>query len=309
MSAEVGGRWWEDALTHVRRVCGLADHEVRMAEIGHCASFAVPDRALFVRIGRVGSEAQAINAVRFAKTCSDIPGIIEPAAMAFEQPLSTPSGPVTFWPLLDSVGGDIDYAWFGATLRGIHDRYDAPIVNEHRQTNPNLAAARLQRLRRASYAGDEVVAHCADMMARIQTLRERLLPGLRTGLIHGDAYAANVVNTPHCPFLVDYDTAGRGPLYWDLAPIVVSHRRFGTPAAAVDEMFAAYGRDPRSDPAFWDVVRVREWGAITYLIDLAAADESYYRELVRRLRTGDGTGVWRGLDELRAERTLPAGIR
>ncbi|MBF6228512.1 aminoglycoside phosphotransferase family protein [Nocardia abscessus] len=308
MIPEAGGRWWNAGLTEVRRVCRLTDEEVRMVEVGHCASFAVPQRGLFVRIGCVGSESQAANAVRFAKVCSAmIAGIVEPAEMGFSQPLSTQSGPVTFWPLLESVDGDIDYAWFGATLRSIHDVSGAPMTNEHRQTNPALAASRLKRLRQAPYVGDEVVAHCADLMARIRTLRERVLPTLLTGLIHGDAYAANVVNTPQRPFLIDYDTAGHGPLYWDLAPILVSHRRFGTPAAAVDQMFAAYGRDPRDDPAFWEVVRVREWGAITYLIDLASADQSYYRELVRRLRTADGAGVWRGLDELRAEGRLPAG--
>ncbi|WUS98907.1 aminoglycoside phosphotransferase family protein [Streptomyces sp. NBC_00708] len=238
-----------------------------------------------------------MNAVAFATACAPmVDGIIAPADIGLRQPLMTPDGPVTFWPLLRKEEGAVDYAWLGGTLRQLHAVRDTDgMAVVHRQTNPALKAARLRALEAAPHVPEWVLTACDRMMSDIQALRERVMPTLRRGLIHGDVYPANVARTATRSFLVDYDTAGTGPIYWDLAPVVVAHRHFGTPSESVDLLYTAYGEDPRHDESFWDVVRIREWGAITYLIDQAAVSETYCEELMARLVDDR---PWRTLEEL-----------
>ncbi|MET7934654.1 aminoglycoside phosphotransferase family protein [Streptomyces sp. NPDC005322] len=295
--------WPFSALEEAGHVCGFSLAELTPFGMGHCACFAVPSMGLFVRVGHSGNEQQAVNAVAFAAACAPVvDGIISPADIGIPQPLRTPDGPVTFWPLLQKEEGDVDYTWLGTTLRELHAVRDIEGMKVvHRQTNPALKAARLRSLKAAPHVPDWVVAACDKMMSNIQELRERVMPALRSGLIHGDVYPANVARTVTGSFLVDYDTAGAGPIYWDLAPAMVSHRRFGTSAESLDRLYAAYGEDPRDDESFWDVVRIREWGAITYLIDQAAKSEIYCEELVTRLI---GDRPWRSLDELRQHTSM-----
>lgn len=299
MSVETTATWPARALAEAERACGVPLAGAEPLRVGHCACFALPGRELFVRVGRPGSEQQSASAVAFATACAPlVDGIIAPADVGVAQPVRTSAGPVTFWPLLRKVEGPVDHAWLGRTLRALHavENVDGMAV-VHRQTNPALKAARLASLRAARHVPEWVVTACDRMMSDIQDLRERVLPTLRRGLIHGDVYPTNVARTSAGSYLVDYDTAGFGPVHWDLAPALVAHRRFGMAADSVEQLYAAYGEDPRDDPSFWDVVRIREWGAITYLIDHAATSETYHEELVARLLDDR---PWKSLEELQS---------
>jgi hypothetical protein len=290
--------WPHAAFFEAARAAKLDAASARLVHEGHCACFVVPEQQLFVRVGRPGTEAQAINAIRFARACAGLLPVVPPGALPCGQPVITFAGPVTAWPLLQPTDTPVDFGWLGETLRRLHD-HPPPAGLRHQQTDPSVIRARLERYRSSSYADSIVIGECERLIADIEALRSEVLPSLRLGLIHGDAYPANIVDTGSGPVLVDYDAAGIGPRYWDLAPTVVAHRRFGLPEDAVEHMLSAYGEDPRDDPALWAVVRIREWGAITYLLDLAGTSAVYSEELLHRLDSRRRATPWRTLDELR----------
>lgn len=204
------------------------------------------------------------------------------------------------------VVGSFSYYAFGRILRSIHDVSPSEVGIDftHRRTPPSVAFARLEKFSEGRFASLAVLTAAREVVHSIHDLADKTLPALEQTLIHGDAYPDNVVTIARRRmFLVDYDSAGIGPRYWDLAPVVVLRNRFGLPEHEFEAFFAGYGLDldPRGFDDFQSVVRIREWGVITPLLDRADVDSVYSDELALRLETRHEVGVqWTKSSDLAA---------
>lgn len=125
------------------------------------------------------------------------------------------------------------------------------------------------------------------------------LSAIEIGPVHGDAHAGNLLqsrSTDPTPVLADLDSAGIGPISWDLAVPAIDGIRFGETDFYHD--FAdAYGRDITRTPEWPVLRRIRELQLVTSAIpDLsqrpAVAAQHAHRLLT--LRTGDTHAPWQG---------------
>lgn len=289
-------RW---ALRAVRQACaeaGLPSGAPGTMHFGHVVGCELPDVQMFARVSALRNARQARNSVWFGRHCAER-GLPMIAPVAGADPVTVDSAVVTFWPLLHTVTSEIDWFWLGSTLRALHDSGD--------QASPRAVRTSRGQLqnRRDRYATArprrEVIRMVDSVIAELHRCAA-VLAGAPTALIHGDPYKVNILTTGAGPRLVDYDAAGTGQIYLDLAPPFVYARRFGLGRAELDRFVAGYGRDHSSDTRFRTVVRLRELGMVTYLLDNACHDDAINAELVSRLRTADQPGDWTDLVELSA---------
>jgi Ser/Thr protein kinase RdoA (MazF antagonist) len=124
---------------------------------------------------------------------------------------------VTLWERVeDGVHGDAPWPELGASLRRLHDALDATRVEL-----PSFRAD-LERARRA-LADDRLVAALppADR-AFLRAAYDDLLADLAgrafaERALHGEPHWGNYLLTPAGPRWIDFESACRGPLEWDLA--------------------------------------------------------------------------------------------
>lgn len=112
---------------------------------------------------------------------------------------------------------------------------------------------------------------------------------MKTGVVHGDAHIGNLLKSPDGKAaLCDLDSAGIGPLAWDLVPAAVGERRFGA-RDFYPELAHAYGWDVTREP-YWPVLaRIRELILVTSALPDLVARPEMAREHASRLeslRTG-----------------------
>ncbi len=98
------------------------------------------------------------------------------------------------------------------------------------------------------------------LLARYHELRHQYADATWTlgcGLIHGDAYAENLIHTRDRVVLSDWDSVSYGPREQDIVPESIRHR-FGRPKAEWDQFCAAYGVDPGDLPGLAVLRQMRE---------------------------------------------------
>ena len=76
-------------------------------------------------------------------------------------------------------------------------------------------------------------------------------------MIHGDAYADNLIHTPDGAVLADWDSVSYGPREQDIVPASIRHR-FGRPLSEWHQFCAAYGVDPDDLPGLAVLRQMRE---------------------------------------------------
>jgi hypothetical protein len=275
---------------------GLDWHDGQLIHRGHVAGFALASQGLFVRVGRQDSGPQAENSLRFARYCTahGLP-MISPA-LELQRPIVTSCGPVTFWPLLPSRVVDLDWYWLGGTLAQLHAHgASAPLPLAIRTSNGQLRA---RRDRFVAHVTDPAVERQVDRVVRELGDCSAALASTRRSLIHGDPYKVNVVRTPGGLRLVDYDAAGIGSILLDLVPVYLYYKRFNLPAADLARFIDGYGSDPATYHQFAQILRMRELGMITYLLERAVSSAAYRAELLFRLQTIDEEAGWMDIDQL-----------
>jgi len=108
---------------------------------------------------------------------------------------------------------------------------------------------------------------------------------LGRGMVHGDAYAGNTLWGGDTVLLGDWDETSIAPRELDLANTVQA-RRFGLPEADIDAFLRAYGCDPRGEPLFDVLVRMRDLHTLTsYIRRAQRGDPRAHTELITRLRS------------------------
>jgi hypothetical protein len=277
--------WPESALSEAARRLTLSLEGRRLLRIGHCATVLLPAHGLVARIARPGTPSDRLEAeMRFARFVyrAGLP-VLPPADEIADGAVATPTGPVTFWPLVASTGGAIDWRWVGDTLRRIHELSPAGGIDA--VCDPlSMIATRIERYAAGSNAPAEVIRVFRTAYARV----EKNWPAGNVALVHGDP--ANVIVTPTGPVLIDFDLSGRGPPLWDVVSVAVRQKRFGLSLAHIGEFYESYGRDSREDVGFDALLRVRELLDCSFALENAAHGELAVR--LRALRDPSDRSAW-----------------
>src|SRR5438128_12637653 len=117
------GSWPVGAVREACAALEIAPGETQVLRLGHCAVAALPAAGLVARVGRPGHSPERLDAelriVRYLARAG-LP-VLAPADAVRTRPIATGHGPVTFWPLVDHIGGDLDWAWLAHTLRWLHE--------------------------------------------------------------------------------------------------------------------------------------------------------------------------------------------
>jgi hypothetical protein len=295
----------EKALTNSLNMIGLSGEKVYEGEVNQCATFLIPSRSLFVRVGRPGAEDQAHQNIKFATAMAQISDhILAPTDVGSLQPFITEHGLVTFWPLLDEdKKAPVDFKVFGEILKQIHnsDPKAHNINFYHKRTPTGIAKLRIDKYAKSKLSTKQLVGECHEIFDEIERLLSETEPFLNKSIIHGDANPQNFLTThDQKRYLVDYDSAGIGSTYWDLAPLVVQNKRFDLTRDSFEDFIYGYGSSEHMDNEhFKKVVRVRELGVVTAIIERAATSPIYSEELAFRIETLNDPSVrWTTLDKL-----------
>ncbi|RIQ15725.1 phosphotransferase family protein, partial [Jiangella rhizosphaerae] len=218
------------------------------------------------------------------------------ALAGVEQPVDVDGVPVTFWRALPPHREAADRQLAGA-LRRLH-ALDPPgdfalpelapfvRVRDRIEAAPTVSAADRAWL----------LGYLADLEARYAELPG----GLPAGVVHGDAWAGNVVaDDDGSVWLVDLERFSAGPPEWDLVSTAVRMTSFGTlDAAGYAEFCAAYGHDVTCWAGFETLRDIRELRACSYMLQhagrsAAARAEAQWRLSCLRGRSGDRPWNWR----------------
>lgn len=121
---------------------------------------------------------------------------------------------------------------------------------------------------------------------------------LTPGLIHGDAWAGNLLadSQSNSLLLGDWDWVSIGPREVDLVPTWHAARRYGRDAEWARRFAEAYGYDLAASPGFETLMRMRDFMQLTGPLRHSATQPRYLQALRQRLegiRVGDREGQWK----------------
>lgn len=192
-------------------------------------------------------------------------------------------------------------AHLGSLLRQLHAVQSPPV-----ELQPWVPLVSLEATVRDNHLSRALTTDDRDwLLARIVEARDelaRLHWPLGQGLIHGDAWAGNVLwkTTPDLPpeaILGDWDWVAYGPREVDLVPTWHATVRYGRDGSWSQQFADEYGYDLRTWSGFESLLRMRDLVQITGPLR-RAHDERYRRILSQRLtdiRIGDTTSRWRAV--------------
>ena len=143
------------------------------------------------------------------------------------------------------------------------------------------------------------------IMTRITEVRDKIAGldwPLGNGLIHGDAWAGNLLSYPRAlpagVVLGDWDWVSSGPREIDLIPTWHAAARYGKPASWVGDFISQYGYDLARWEGYPVLLAMRDLVQLTGPIR-RARDSKPHRQVLRQrldsLRCGDTTSVWMAL--------------
>jgi len=279
-----GSGWPEVALCEAAGLLGLSTEGQRLLRIGHCAVIALPAHGLVARIARPGTPRDRLEGeMRFARYVhqAGLP-VLPPADAVADCAIETTTGPVTFWPFVEATGAALDWRWLGETLRRLHAL--TPPAGMASLWDPlSVVKTRIERYGAASYARAERAQVLSAAYVRAKRIVEDSSLVASVGLVHGDP--TNVIVTADGPVLIDFDLSGVGPALWDVASVVVRHRRFGLSGDHVEAFHAAYGLDTGAHGIVEEFLRVRELLDCSFVLTLIGShDTEAHDELDVRLR-------------------------
>ena len=120
---------------------------------------------------------------------------------------------------------------------------------------------------------------------------------LGCGMIHGDAYANNVIHASDGAVLADWDSVSYGPREQDIVPASIRHR-FGRPLSEWHQFCSAYGVDPDDLPGLPVLRQMRELRTLVPYIRSTGKPE-VQAEVSRRitdLMSGTQPEPWQALN-------------
>lgn len=141
-----------------------------------------------------------------------------------------------------------------------------------------------------------------DEVHRLREELDQLDWPLGWGLIHGDAWAGNLLwdlaAGPDAVVLTDWDWVSYGPREIDLVPTWHAARRYGRGKTWTEAFVARYGHDLSGWAGLPTVMQMRDLVQITGPMSRAMDSEPHraaLRERVEAIRAGDPLTTWRAL--------------
>jgi hypothetical protein len=209
------------------------------------------------------------------------------------QPVTAHGYIVTFWHYVPAIepqrSGIVTLA---RLLRELHQRPLPPV--DLPVTNP-LGSLREDLGRCAWMTGskrDWLVSQCGELERQYGQMSWTL----GYGLIHGDAYTDNLINTSDGGVLADWDSVSCGPREQDLVPTRMRYR-FGQPAGEWDQFCNAYGIDPAELRGLPVLQRMRELRALAaYIRSGAPAAQAEVDRRIADLMSGEQDRPWTAMN-------------
>jgi Ser/Thr protein kinase RdoA (MazF antagonist) len=213
--------------------------------------------------------------------------VSEPAELPnLGQPVVTSTGVVSLWTLHDvDKGCRVTSAELGALARRFQDLAapEAGLVPEWEPfefIRPRLATAERDGI------DQSLTGPLVDLLAALETAVGAMKPKLGTGVMHGDMHYGNVLCLPgRRLLLIDFDQVCRGPRDWDAVPNFVTMRRLGLAEADYVEFSEAFGFDLRDSPDVETLVRLRELGMVSWLLQQYGSSAEVDAEIELRIAT------------------------
>ena len=219
------------------------------------------------------------------------------------QPVAAHGYLVTFWHYLASTGPPReDVTSLGHLLRRLHT---LPLTSPVTLPAASPLGSLPEDTERCDWLNISQRSWLLGRFDELQRQYESATWTLGPGLIHGDAYAENLIHTRDGTVLSDWDSVSYGPREQDIVPASIRHR-FGRPLSEWHQFCAAYGISPDDLPGL-DVLRqMRELRTLVPYIR-STGKPAAQAEASRRIadlrsgpprpaapRTGPGPGRWPG---------------
>lgn len=225
-----------------------------------------------------------------------------PATQPLEDtsPVSVDSAVVSFWAYYPQPqdGPPLTSAHLAALLRLLHRAGAPPVVLPAWVPLESLHVTVANPALSAALTDDERTW----IMGRISEVRDTIAGldwPLGTGLIHGDAWAGNLLSSPGVPpvgaVLSDWDWVSAGPREIDLIPTWHAVARYGKKASWVSDFVSRYGYDLGRWDGFPVLMAMRDLVQLTGPIRRARDSDPHrqaLRERLDSLRCGDTRSVW-----------------
>jgi hypothetical protein len=218
-------------------------------------------------------------------------------------PVTVNSAVVSFWAYYRQPedGSPLTSGHLAVLLRLLHQAGTPPVSLPAWVPLASLHATAGDRLLSAALTDDERTW----VMARITEVRDKIAGldwPLGAGLIHGDAWAGNLLSCPGASpvgaVLGDWDWVSTGPREIDLIPTWHAAARYGKEASWVSDFISQYGYDLGQWDGYPVLMAMRDLVQLTGPIRRARDSDPYRRALRQRLdslRCGDTTSIWRAL--------------
>jgi Phosphotransferase enzyme family len=218
-------------------------------------------------------------------------------------PVSVDSAVVSFWNYYPQPqdAPPLTSQHLAALLRLLHDAGTPPLALPDWVPLESLHATVADPVLSAALTGDER----AWIMGQIGEVRDKIAGldwPLGTGLIHGDAWAGNLLSypgvSPTGAVLSDWDWVSTGPREIDLIPTWHAAARYGKKASWVSDFVNQYGYNLGRWEGYPVLMAMRDLVQLTGPIRRARDSEPHRQALRQRLgslRSGDTVSVWTAL--------------
>lgn len=258
------------ALELVRQACRLTGRPAggELLRLGEDALVRLPDGVL-ARVGVTGGVATARHEVEVSRwlAASGVPAARTAPGHAL---VEVDGRAITFWSPLP-WNRPADSVSIARALKRLHALSvpvtpAMPALDPFRRIEP--------RVRRSPLLADGERDVILRRVARLRGDYARLAPGLPAAVVHGDAWAGNVVRTRDGDIVLrDLLRVGVGPPEWDLVATALNRSTFGIMDEAEYRAFAtAYGADVLAWPGFRTLRDIREVRVVAYALHAAEVD-------------------------------------
>jgi aminoglycoside phosphotransferase len=271
---------------------GLSSHRAELVRLGENAIFRLQG-GVIARVSRPRQQEAARREIAVSRWLN-VSGVAAVAELAgIEQPVEVGEQSVTFWEELPEhrQASPVQVA---GILRHLH-ALPVPAEPSLGELDPFVRLS--ERIDGAVTVPAPDRAWLHERIAELRDQWERLVPNLPTYVIHGDAWAGNVVTTVDGRVvLLDLERCSVGPREWDLVSTAVRHITSGLMDRVEYQSFCdAYGCDVTAWDGFAVLRDIRELRVTCYVTQLAAASPDFQPEARLRidcLRGRNGSRPW-----------------